>query len=138
MKKIRISILVAVLMALLHSFCFGERYVNPSIPIQVNDTIYFEDSVRPPKGMDAAAIVSIRYIYLGVKDNQIVLKKIEHEWSAETGSKDRERIMNVFLMNNKGKLKVKPNAERLTVTQLIITVVDDSYGIKVEEVEEYE
>ncbi|KPK98273.1 MAG: hypothetical protein AMJ95_04720 [Omnitrophica WOR_2 bacterium SM23_72] len=135
MKKIRISIFVFVLMVLLHPLCFAERYINPSIPIQVNDTIYFEDSVRPPSGMDAVAIVSIRFIYLGMKDNQLVFKRIDHQWSKEKGSKDRERIINVFLINNQGKLKVKPKTERLTATQLIITVMDDSYGIKVEEAE---
>lgn len=133
MKKIRIGVFVFVLTVLFQPSCFAERYVNTSMPIQVNDTIYFEDSALPPSGMDTAAIVSIRFIYLGVKDNQIVLKRIDHEWSREKGSKDRERIVNVFLLKNQGKLKVQPATERLTPTKLIITVMDNSYGIRVEE-----
>lgn len=137
MKKIKTWIFIFILTILFPPLCFGERYVNQSIPIQVNDTIYFEDDVDSPSEcplkLNDAAVVSIRFIYLGVQDNQIVLKRIDHEWSADKGPKDRERIINVFLMNNQGKLNVQPTTDRLTATKLIITVVDNSYGIKVEE-----
>ncbi len=130
---------VFVLMVFSQTRCFSERYINANVPIQVNETIYFEDNVGSPSEcpmkLDDAAIVSIRFIYLGVKDNQVELKRIDHEWSAEKGPKDRERIISVFLMNNQGTLKVRPTSKRLSDAELRITVVDNSYGIKVDEVD---
>ncbi|MFH1458728.1 MAG: hypothetical protein ABIG31_06190 [Candidatus Omnitrophota bacterium] len=142
MKKVRILIFVFVLTILLPSLCFCDRYVNSSEPIQVNDVIYFEDDVLSVSGADtlsavngpaASSVVSIRFIYLGVEDNKIILKRIDHQWPAKPGKEDRERIINLSLKKNQALLKVKPPNDRLTSTKLIITVVDDSYGIRVEE-----
>ena len=133
MKKISFWVFLIIFMILFPRFCLAERYINQSIPIEINDTIYFEDNVGRPSQFDDAAVVSIRFIYLGIKKGQIVLKRIDHQWSATKGSKDLERIVEVFLLNNKGKLRIQPKSDRLTPTQLIIEIVDKDNGIKVEE-----
>lgn len=139
MRKIKILLIVFALTVLFSSFAFCQKFngINPEQPLSVSENIYYEYDARSYSGPNSLSLVSIKYIYLGVENNSIKLKKIYHDWNVgekPLGDEDGAEIISLSLNKNKqALLKVNPSTDRLKTVELIITVIDEFYRIKVEE-----
>jgi hypothetical protein len=149
MKRIKILLFTFAATVIFTNFGFCQNYdgVNPEQPISVSENIYHESNMIStvqhiihrgiPLDVDSMNMVSIKYIYLGVENNSIKLKKIFHDWNASEkvlGDDDGAEIISLPLNRKKqALLKVKLPTDRLKTVELIISVIDDFYRIKVEE-----
>ena len=122
--KLWLMVFVLVITSYNLGFCLG---INSEQPISTGEMIYYDVKVTPMRGIMLAE--EVEYTYLGFENNSLKIKV--KKTSTVTSEEEEVNQLNLSLNDKKqALLKVKsPNRE----IELLITVVDEFYRIKVEE-----
>lgn len=140
MKAPIVCISIGILVTLLNPFPgvgMGQGYpkgINPTQPISPGEIIYSDEDVSSPEA-NFFSIKRIKYVYEGIIDKSIRLKKTEYTGDNMVGN-NQEKNEIIFLPFNDNKqvlLEVSPQTKGLKAVKLTITVTDDSDRITVEE-----
>jgi hypothetical protein len=102
---------------------------------KAGETFYNEEDVTR-HSVNFYSTVSISYVYLGIENNSVKLKRIDYSSDSTGNNREKNNIILLPLDENKQAiLEVSPHTRRLRAVKLIITVTDNSDRIKVKEEE---
>ncbi len=131
MKKTVVPVLVFILLIISYNLGFCFEGINPEQPISIGEVIYYDGKMTNDSGI--TWLDYVEYTYSGVENNSL---KIEVKKQSTLSSESKEEVseINLPLNNNKQTiLKVKPPMKTLREVELLITVADEFYRIKVKE-----
>ncbi len=107
--------------------------IDPNQPISIGEVIYSEEDVTR-HGVNFYSTVSISYVYLGIENNSVKLKRTDYSSDSTGNNREKNNIILLPLNeHNQALLEVSPPTRRLKAAKLIITVTDNSDKIKVEQ-----
>lgn len=128
--KIKILLLLVLTLVFSSTVVFGRWLgINPKQPIPVGEIIYY-DSAKCKEG-PVRWVEFLQYKYEGFENNSLKIEVVKN-------SIDGRRIERITLpLDNKNQTLlrvVSPIRRVLTDAELLITVVDKSYRLKVEDI----
>jgi len=128
-NKAKIIILAGIILNFSFALCFGQsKGINQKQPISIGETIYYDSAFYNQNRF--AWLEYMQYKYLGAEKNSL---KISVEYQDTLSSQEIKKDELILPLNEKKQALLKVQTRGyLAGAELVITVVDDFYRIKVE------
>ena len=133
MTRLKLWLMVFVMVAASCNLGLCFEGINPKQPISTGEVIYDDSELLESRGI--VWLDSVTYTYLGIENNSL---KIEVKKKATLISEEEDISQLNLPLNDKKQtlLKANPPSSTLRHPELLITVVDEFFRIKVEEYKE--